>query len=135
MSVYVSELKNARVGVREEPIFGLSNAREYFSYLIELVRVKDGLNVKARDLTRFLGVEDHVTITRFGILLNKLSEVGLAVRWNNNRPLRYTLTPKELWLKYVSICDFRCSSKDCPLAGLCPYHIFIRRFGGEAYES
>jgi len=128
MSVYVSELKNARV--REGSIFSLSNARVCFSYLVELVRVKGSLNVKARDLTRFLGVEDHVTITRFGILLNKLTEVGLAVRWNNNRPLRYTLTPKELWLKYVNTCDFRCS-EDCSLAGLCPYHIFIRRFGGE----
>ena len=107
-------------------IFTVSHLRQYLSYLIELVKIKKSLYVKARDLKTYLMIDDHLAVTRFGILLNKLAEAGLAIRWNNSRPIRYTLVPKNLWRRFAEVCNFNCVG--CPLEGVCPYHVLLDRF-------
>jgi len=106
-------------------IFTDKHIREYLNYLIEIVRLKGKLKVCVRDIIYFIGLYEPIHLTRFGILLNKLSELGLAKRLTDYKPRKYRLEPQQLWLRYVEICDFRCNSDStlCSLAGICPYWV------------
>ncbi|MEM4547013.1 MAG: hypothetical protein QW328_09695 [Nitrososphaerota archaeon] len=105
--------------------------REGLKLLLELVIAKKNLYVKARDLVHVMGFspEDY-SLVLLGKVLSSLSRRGLAIRWNNVRPLRYTLIPKVLWLRFADIearqgFSFECEKNDapCPLVGLCPYWV------------
>jgi len=123
MVLCASRLKNTVFIPRRD---GLSDEwlRLYLSYLKEIIR-KRGLNVKARDIIWVLGEYDHAAVSGLGILLSKLEEAGLARKWNNSRPTRYTLVPEWLWESYAEICDFKCDTGDtlCSLINICPYHV------------
>lgn len=124
------------MAVRRGTVFDERHLRGTLSLLIELARVK-GLYLKPRDV-RCLGIEDHVAMTRLGILLNRLVELGLARKWNNRRPIRYSLVPRELWARFIEICSLDCERGDtlCGLYGLCPYHVLLGRMGnGEAGQG
>ena len=105
-------------------IFTDKHIREYLNYLIEIVRLKGKLKVCVRDIY-LIGLYKSVHLTRFGILLNKLSEVGLAKRVNNYKPRKYRLEPQQLWENFINICDFKCNSDStlCSLISVCPYWV------------
>ena len=106
-------------------IFRPNHVREYLGYLIEIIQIKRKLRISVSDITLLLGLYDNIHRTRFGILLNDLCDVGLAERVRNTKPKKYRLKPTELWLKFVSICDFKCESDSsiCSLSGICPYWV------------
>jgi len=104
--------------------------REGLKLLLELVVAKRRLYVKARDLVNVLGVSEDYALVLLGKVLSALARRGLAIRWNNVRPLRYTLTPRTLWMRFIEVesrqgFSFECERNDspCPLVGLCPYWV------------
>ena len=105
--------------------------REGLKLLLELVVAKRRLYVKAKDLVHVFGYDpkDHALVL-LGKVLSSLSRRGLAIRWNNVRPLRYTLTPRTLWMRFIEVesrqgFSFECDSGDtvCSLVGICPYWV------------
>ncbi|MCX8186962.1 MAG: hypothetical protein N3G48_07670 [Sulfolobales archaeon] len=96
--------------------------------IIHLSITKRSLYVKPRDLMKFFGLErNDKRLVAMGKSLRKLSELGLAVRHNNSRPIRYTLYPKELWLRFIDFelkqgIKFQCASDStvCSLVDVCP---------------
>jgi hypothetical protein len=100
------------------------------------VRVKGKLVVKNRDL-RLLGLDGLGDLTRFGILLRRLEDLGFARRLNlRRRPRKYELVPRQLWEAVAMICSLNCERGDalCGLYGLCPYHALVKALGGEGGE-
>ncbi|MEM4436135.1 MAG: hypothetical protein QXO22_04150 [Thermosphaera sp.] len=123
-----SELKNTTPTNRETLEREL---RRGLKLLLELVIAKRSLYIKPRDLVYVLGYgpDDHALVI-LGKTLNTLTTRGLAIRWNNQRPKRYTLTPRPLWARFVEVearqgFSFECERNDapCPLVGLCPYWV------------
>ncbi|MEM2197058.1 MAG: hypothetical protein QW290_08260 [Sulfolobales archaeon] len=115
----------------EEAPLSDKELRKGLKLLLELVVAKRRLYVKPRDLVYVFGYdpEDHALVL-LGKVLSKLEKVGLAVRWNNQRPRRYSLKPKQLWLRFVDLesrqgFSFECDSGDslCSLVGVCPYWV------------
>lgn len=105
--------------------------REGLKLLLELVIAKKNLYVKARDLVHVMGFspEDY-SLVLLGKVLSSLSRRGLAIRWNNCKPIRYTLTPRTLWVRFIEVesrqgFSFECERNDapCPLTGICPYWV------------
>jgi len=101
-------------------IFNENHIREYLDYLIFIIQVKKRLFVCSKDI--LLISDKRIDMTRFGILLNKLCEIGLARKWRKNK-VKIELVPRELWLKYVNVCNFKCESNGgvCSLVGECPF--------------
>ncbi|MEM1703772.1 MAG: hypothetical protein QXQ31_06935 [Zestosphaera sp.] len=105
--------------------------REGLKLLLKLVVAKRSLYVKARDLVYVLGYSpDDYALILLGKTLNVLTVRGLAIRWNNQRPKRYTLRPRELWKRFIEVessqgFSFECERNDapCPLVGICPYWV------------
>ena len=104
--------------------------REGLKLLLELVITKRSLYVKPRDLAYVFGYDlNDRNLILMGKVLSKLEKFGLAVRWNNRRPLRYTLIPKGLWLRFADIearqgFSFNCNEEmPCSLVGICPYWV------------
>jgi len=100
--------------------------RESLGFVLGIVEAKRSLKVRPRDLEVYFGISDRAVLTRFGKVLALIERAGLAVRWNRNRPARYSLVPKDLWRRYVEVCSrvrFRCESGSsiCGLVGVCPY--------------
>jgi hypothetical protein len=104
-------------------IFNERHLKTYLGYLIDIIQMKRKLRISVRDITLFIGLEGRLYRTQFGILLNKLCDVGLAERVRNLKPRKYRLKPDTLWTRFVNICDFRCESEGgvCSLVGECPY--------------
>jgi len=115
---------SVRRRIIKQNIFTSKHLSEYLSYLITVVRIKKKLKVCVRDIY-LLGLDRKIDITRFGILLNRLYELGLAKKIKNSRPRKYRLEPQQLWIKFVDVCDFRCNSDStlCSLIGVCPYWV------------
>ena len=100
--------------------------RESLGFILDIVEVKRSLKVRPKDLEVYYGIHDRGTLTRFGKALALIERAGLAVRWNRNRPARYSLVPKPLWKRYVEVCGrarFNCKEdgSPCSLIGICPY--------------
>jgi hypothetical protein len=106
-------------------IFNSKHVKEYLGYLIDIIQMKRKLRISVRDITLFIGLDGRLYRTQFGILLNKLCEVGLAERVRNLKPRKYRLKPESLWIRFVNTCNFRCESEGgvCSLAGICPYWV------------
>jgi hypothetical protein len=105
---------------RKANIFNENHIREYLSYLVFIVQIKRNLFVCSKDI--LLISDKRIDMTRFGILLNKLCEVGLARKWRRNK-VKVELIPHGLWLKFINVCNFKCESDSsvCSLIGECPY--------------
>ncbi len=122
--------------VKPKPFF---DPLPYFKYLKILLNEKKGTTIKARDLVIYGLVDwsNHQEITRLGLLLSRLVELGLAKKLNSSRPVRYKLIPPKLWKEWARICDFQCESEGtiCSLIGVCPYHIYITHYGERHAKS
>jgi len=105
-------------------IFNENHIREYLGYLIFIVQIKRKyqLFVSSKDI--LLISDKRIDMTRFGILLNKLCEVGLARKWRKNK-VKVELIPHKLWIEFVNRCNFKCESEGgvCSLIGECPYWV------------
>jgi len=101
-------------------IFNENHIREYLGYLIFIIQVKRRLFVCSKDI--LLISDKRIDMTRFGILLNKLCEVGLARKWRKNK-VKVQLIPHKLWIEFVNRCNFTCEgdSSVCSLVCECPY--------------
>lgn len=104
--------------------------RESLGYLISVVEAKKALMIRSRDIERYLGVRDRVAKSRLGLVLNMLSEVGLAERLSNNKPRLYALRPRSLWKAFIETCKhdrFKCVVRGdpCWLIEACPYWVLI----------
>lgn len=99
------------------------------SLLLDVVRVKRGRVVKARDL-RLIGVKDHWLETQVGRVLSWLAKEGYAIRLNNSRPVRYRLSP--IIIEIAKTCRVNgdvlpCRRVSCKFTFICP----LRRLLGE----
>jgi hypothetical protein len=99
---------------------------ESLNYIINIVEAKKALVIKSRDLETYLGIYDHSTKIKLGLVLKMLKEAGLAERWNRSKPRCYKLTPRTMWRVFIKICKrrrFSCRAKrdSCRLVGTCPY--------------
>lgn len=106
---------------RRVNIFNENHIRKYLSYLIFIVQVKRKLFISTKDI--LLISDKRIDMTRFGILLNKLCEVGLAKKLRKNK-VKIELIPRELWLKFINReCNFKCETDSslCSLIGECPF--------------
>ncbi len=101
-----------------------------FNDLLDIISVSESLCIKARDLMKIFGIENHCRLTRLGMLLAELARLGLAKQWNRRRPRRYSLTPVGLWRQFKKRCGtlprdqrFRCTTDGslCGLISECPY--------------
>jgi len=110
--------------------------QRYLAFLKELIKLQ-GVNLKARDLTKVAGDVPHSTLIRFGLLLRRLEKLGLAKRWNRSRPVHYTLQPEWLWRSWSEICNYRCEADSslCSLYGVCPYHRLLRLLAEKEREA
>jgi hypothetical protein len=101
-------------------IFNENHIREYLNYLIFIVQIKRKLFISTKDI--LLISDKRIDMTRFGILLNKLCEVGLARKWRKNK-VKVQLIPHKLWIEFVNRCNFRCEANSslCSLIRECPY--------------
>ncbi len=92
--------------------------------LSRLVLLK-GPYVKARDITKLLGIEDRGIITYVGRTLSLLNKAGLAKRFNNARPRRYYIMP---WVaERIAAYGFRCfQDLPCPYMSSCPIREAIK---------
>jgi len=103
-------------------IFNENHIREYLNHLIFIVQIKRKLFVSSKDI--LLISDKRIDMTRFGILLNKLCEIGLARKWRKNK-VKVELIPHKLWIEFVNRCNFKCEcdSSVCSLIGECPYWV------------
>ena len=90
-----------------------------FPYLLSVLRAKKSCVVKARDLSLYLGINDHGLITAMGKLLSWLVREGYAIKLNKSRPIRYRLTPEHMWKWIIKNCKSKC--RTCIIAKTCPY--------------
>ena len=98
--------------------------RELLLLLLNIIRAKRSLIVKARDLRRIYGINSHHMLTQMGKLLNQLVRMGFADRLNSWRPTKYRLKPRDVWIYMAKYCSFQCigDGTACSLIGICPYH-------------
>ena len=120
--------------------FSSKNTLTHESYLnaalvsLELIKLRAdyGGTIKARDLTRFFGVEDRLTHTVLGRLLSEMAKLGMA-KLVSSSPRRYLLT--EAGRQWVMYCDgsMRCVGESgiCGYFGRCPLRNLLERWWGE----
>jgi len=116
----VHQVKIVEKQVKNTKVNGLLRV---YPLLIDIIRAKRSLVVKARDVKLIFGIDSHGKVTWIGRLLKWLVLQGYAIKLNNARPVRYKLVPKDMWQWMAEQCDFQClnDGTTCRLIGLCPY--------------
>ena len=109
------------------------NVTRFYGLLLDILRSRNYLTVKARDACYVLGYCDASTLTGLGHLLSILVRLGYAEKVNSGQPTRYVLKPRSLWGRVREVCDLR-SCGECPLLIPCPLREIVQVLGAEGAQ-